>query len=103
MCVYVYIYIYIYIHTYIFSPRGVTLVCADGKITIDNTIDARLHLIMEQALSMNIISGAVHIKLPYEALNIFHAAGSVGGVGVEILVLSQALLPQAKLNFQGII
>ena len=28
---------------------GVTLVCADGKITIDNTIDARLHLIMEQA------------------------------------------------------
>mmetsp|Transcript_45713 Transcript_45713/g.120818 ORF Transcript_45713/g.120818 Transcript_45713/m.120818 type:complete len:237 (-) Transcript_45713:73-783(-) len=28
---------------------GVVLVCADGKITIDNTIDARLHLVMEQA------------------------------------------------------
>merc|ERR1712194_172660 len=28
---------------------GVVLACADGKITIDNTIDARLGLVMEQA------------------------------------------------------
>ena len=35
----------------------------------------------------DIFSGAVHIKLPYEALTIFHTAGSVVGVGVEIMVL----------------
>lgn len=28
---------------------GVVLVCADGKITIDNTIDSRLGLVLEQA------------------------------------------------------
>ena len=36
----------------------------------------------------DIFSGAVHIKLPYEALTIFHTAGSVVGVGVEIMVLT---------------
>merc|ERR1719189_1788500 len=28
---------------------GVVLICANGKITIDNTIDSRLALVMEQA------------------------------------------------------
>ena len=35
----------------------------------------------------DIFSGAVHIKLHYDALNIFHTGGSVEGVGVEIVVL----------------
>merc|ERR1719215_263099 len=31
------------------SLGGVVLACAGGRITIDNTIDARLKLVMEQA------------------------------------------------------
>ena len=36
----------------------------------------------------DIFSGAVHVKLHYDALNIFHTGGSVVGVGVDMLVLN---------------
>ena len=79
MCL-IYIYIYIYIHAN--TSYHITKRNWEPQFPPPPPLSWPLY---------DIFSGAVQIDRPYGALIIFHTAGSVVGVGVEIVVLSNRI------------